>query len=61
MRKLATYRDHPEQDKEKIRNMKKKVFESDTYDIAMTKTDVKKRPGWNDNRLERYLGAPDFT
>lgn len=61
MRKLATYRDSPEQDKEKIRNMKKKVFESDTYDIAMTKTDVKKRPGWNDDRLERYLGAPDFT
>ena len=61
MRKLATYRDHPEQDKEKLRNMKKKVFESDTYDIAMTKTDVKKRPGWNDDRLERYLGAPDFT
>lgn len=61
MRKLATYRDQPEQDIETIRAMKKKVFESDTYGIAMTKTDVIKRPGWNEDRLERYLGAPDFT
>lgn len=61
MRKLATYRDQPEQDIEIVRNMKKKVFESDSRNIAMTKTDVKKRPGWNDDRLERYLGAPDFT
>lgn len=61
MRKLTTYREYPEQDHDTIRAMKKRVFESTDSNIAMTKTDVKKRPGWNDDRLERYLGAPDFT
>ena len=61
MRKLATYRDSPEQDVDILKKMKKEVFESETRDVAMTKTNVKKRPGWNEERLQKFLGAPDFT
>ena len=61
MRKLATYREETEQDYEKIRKMKKQVFESDSRDVAFTKTQLRKRAGWNDTRIEKFLGCPDFT
>ena len=61
MRRLATFRETVEQDQDEVRKLKKKVFESDKENIALTKTQLKKRPGWNDDRLEKFLGAPDFT
>ena len=61
MRKLATYREETEQDYDEIRKMKKQVFESDSRDVAFTKTQLRKRAGWNDARIEKFLGCPDFT
>ena len=46
MRRLATFRETVEQDQDKIRKLKKKVFESNKENVALTKTQVKKRPGW---------------
>lgn len=61
MRRLATFRETAEQDQNEVRKLKKKVFESNKENVALTKTQLKKRPGWNDDRLEKFLGAPDFT
>ena len=59
-RKLATHRDEVEQDPDEIRKMKRKVFQGESQDVALTKTQLKKRPGWNDARIEKFLGEPDF-
>lgn len=61
MRKLATYRDQPEEDPRIVSEMKKQVFQSESMDVALTKTQLKKRAGWNQERLDKFLGAPDFT
>ena len=61
MRKLATYRDQPEEDPKIVSKMKKQVFQSESMDVALTKTQLIKRAGWNQERLDKFLGEPDFT
>lgn len=62
-RKLATFRDVPIGDRDEVRAIKNKVFDhtKPRGSVALTLSDLRKRDDWNDARIEKYLGAPDFT
>lgn len=62
-RKLATFRDAPIADYDEVKAIKNKVFDDTNPrgSVALTLSDLRKRDDWNDTRIEKYLGAPDFT
>lgn len=62
-RKLVTFRDAPIADRDKVKAIKDKVFDrtKPRGSVALTLSDLRKRNDWNDARIEKYLGAPDFT
>ena len=62
-RKLATFRDAPISDRDEVKSIKDKVFDhtKPRGSVALTLSDLRKRDDWNDARIEKYLGAPDFT